>query len=187
MQNSQVLFFFRHFLRDPATVGAVIPGSKFVIKDLVAQIDWRQARLLVELGPGLGTITREVLKLMSPDAVLVAIELNGDFVRFLENEIRDPRLRVVHGSAVDVRQTLAGLKLGIPDYIISSIPYSNMSLGLRRQILQETRKALGAKGVFLVYQYSRALLPHLQSTFGSVRRCFQPLNILPAHIFHCTP
>jgi phospholipid N-methyltransferase len=187
MQNSQVLFFFRHFLRHPAMVGAVVPGSKFVVKDLVAQIDWREARLLVEFGPGLGTITREVLKLMHPEAVLVGIELNRDFVHYLEDEIRDPRFRVVQGSAVDVRQTLAEMNLGIPDYIISSIPYSNMSLGLRRQILLETREALGAKGVFLVYQYSRALLPHLQSTFGSVRRCFQPLNIFPAHIFHCTP
>ena len=60
----------------------------------MAQIDWDRSRVLVEFGPGVGTITREALKRMRPDAVLLAIELNKDFVQYLGTTIRDPRLRV---------------------------------------------------------------------------------------------
>ena len=38
-----------------------------------------------------------------------------------------------------------------------------------------------------LFQYTRTLLPYLESSFSSVKLNFQLLNILPALIFHCTP
>jgi phospholipid N-methyltransferase len=143
---------------------------------------------VVEFGPGVGTITREVLKRMRPDAVLLVIELNEDFVKYLRASISDPRLRIAHGSAADVRRILAEQELAAcADYIISSIPYSLIPEPLRRRIVSESRQALKAEGSLLVFQYNRTLLPYLKSTFSSVKLNFQPLNILPALIFHCTP
>jgi len=43
-------------------LGSVIPSSRFLVKYLMKQVDWNRARLLVEFGPGVGTITREILK-----------------------------------------------------------------------------------------------------------------------------
>jgi phospholipid N-methyltransferase len=168
-------------------LGSVVPSSSFLVNDMMKQVDWDRARVLVEYGPGVGTFTREILKRMRPDAILVAIELNTEFVDYLRDRVRDPRFRVVHGSAARVRGVLAEQSLAPADYIISSLPYRNMSDSLRREILEESRLALRPEGSLLLYQYTRTLLPYLESSFSSVTLNFQLFNILPALIFHCTP
>lgn len=179
--------FARNFFKYPSMLGSVVPSSRFLVNQLMGQIDWERARVLVEFGPGVGTITREVLKRMRPDAVLLVIELNEEFVQYLGSTIRDPRLRVVHGSAAHVRRILAEHGLAPADYIISSIPYSLLPESLRQEIVAESRHALKSQGSLLVFQYNRTLLPYLKSSFGSVKLNFQLFNILPALIFHCTP
>ena len=79
------------------------------------------------------------------------------------------------------------LALAPADYVISGLPYRNMTETQRREILDESRLALRAEGSMLLFQYTRTLLPYLESSFSSVKQNFQPLNILPALIFHCTP
>jgi phospholipid N-methyltransferase len=185
--TSAAALFARNFFRYPSMLGSVVPSSRFLVKDIMAQIDWDRASVVVEFGPGVGTITREALKRMRSDAVLVVIELNEDFVQYLTNTIRDPRLRVVHGSAAHVRRILAEQGLAPADYIISSLPYSLLTETLRQEIVSESRHALKAQGSLLVFQYNRTLLPYLRSSFSSVRLGFQLFNILPALIFHCTP
>ena len=185
--RSDVALFARNFFKYPFMLGSVIPSSPFLVKDLMSQVDWDRARVLVEYGPGVGTFTREILRRMRPDAVLVAIELNTDFVEYLSDRVRDPRFRVVQGSAARVRSILAEQNLAAADYIISGLPYLNMTDSLRREILQESRLALKAEGSMLLFQYTRTLLPYLESSFSSVKLNFQLFNILPALIFHCTP
>jgi phospholipid N-methyltransferase len=58
---------------------------------------------------------------------------------------------------------------------------------VRREILEESRQVLDPEGALLIYQFTRTVLPYLESSFGTVQQNFQPLNILPARIFHCTP
>jgi phospholipid N-methyltransferase len=185
--TSASALFARNFFKYPSMLGSVVPSSRFLVNQLMGQIDWERARVLVEFGPGVGTITREVLKRMRPDAVLLVIELNEEFVQYLGSTIRDPRLRVVHGSAAQVRRILAQHGLSPADYIISSIPYSLLPESLRQEIVAESRHALKSQGSLLVFQYNRTLLPYLKSSFGSVKLNFQLFNILPALIFHCTP
>jgi phospholipid N-methyltransferase len=55
----------------------------------------------------------------------------------------------------------------------------------RRESLDESRLALNADGSMLLFQYTRALQPYLESGFSTVKRNFQLFNILPALIFHC--
>lgn len=187
VESSSVALFARNFFKYPSMLGSIVPSSRFVVNDIMAQVDWDRARVLVEFGPGVGTLTREVLRRMRHDAVLVVIELNSEFVQYLGSTIRDPRLRIVHGSAAHVRRILAEQGLAPADYIISSLPYSLFSEPMRQEIVSESRHALKAEGSLLVFQYSRRLLPYLKSSFSSVRQNFQLFNILPAMIFHCTP
>jgi phospholipid N-methyltransferase len=185
--SSQIWLFANNFFKYPAMLGSVVPSSPFLVNDVLAQVDWEKARVVVEYGPGVGTITQQILKRMRPDATLVVIELNPQFVSFLEKKIQDQRLRVIHGSASEVRRVLGDLHLEHADYIISGIPYSLIPDRLRRDILEQTREILTPGGALLVYQFTAAVLPYLKSSFGSVRENFQFWNILPARIFHCTP
>jgi len=183
----QMFLFARNFFRHPKLLGSLVPSSPFLVNHLLSMIEWKRAQVIVEYGPGIGNMTQEILKRMRPDAVLVAIELNPDFVSFLQDEIVDPRLHVVHGSAAEVRNILSALSLSHADYIISGIPYSTIPDGIRRQILDESHHLLRKDGALLVYQFTRTVLPYLELIFGRVHEDFKLLNILPARIFYCTP
>lgn len=162
-----------------------MPSSRFLVDQLLRHIDWRTARLIVEYGPGVGTFTGEILRRMHPDAQLIAIELNGDFVDYLGANYPDPRLHVFRGSALEVDVFLRELARADVDAIVSGIPFSTIGTELRRRILSKTSSVLGPGGHFLVYQFSRALLPHLRANFPHVHEEFVPLNILPARIYRC--
>ena len=58
---------------------------------------------------------------------------------------------------------------------------------MRERILNKTRDMLEPGGAFLVYQFSTRVLRDLKRTFGYVARRFEPLNVLPAHLFICQP
>lgn len=184
-QSEQMLLFGRNFFKHPRMLGSLIPSSRFLVNQLLSQVDWGQARVLLEYGPGVGTITAEILRRMRPDGTLVVIETNGDFVHFLRRVLPDGRLHVVHGSAADAGAVLGQLGLQHADYVISGIPYSTMPASTRDSILQTTRAVLHTKGTFLVYQFTRAVLPYLRQVFGEVRQGFQPFNVLPASLFYC--
>lgn len=165
-------------------LGSFIPSSRFLVDHLLRQVAWEQARVVVEYGPGVGTFTAEILRRMRPDASLVTIETNGDFVDYLRTW-NDERMHVVKGSAADVSGILGELKLEPADYIISGIPYSTLPPELRDSILRASHALLRDEGEFLLYQFTGAVLPYLRRVFGYVRQDFELLNILPARLYYC--
>jgi phospholipid N-methyltransferase len=185
--NGQRLLFARTFFRHPIMLGSVIPSSRFLIREVLDPIHWERAHVIVEYGPGVGTITGEILERMRPNATLIAIETNPEFVRYLRQAYPDDRLRVVQGSAADVRTILREHGFESASYIISGIPFSTLPASARERILRDTRAVLEPGGSFLVYQFSSRVLADLTRIFGDVQRGFQLLNILPAHLFFCTP
>jgi phospholipid N-methyltransferase len=181
------LLFALNFFRHPRMLGSIVPSSRFLIKQLLEPINWGRARVIVEYGPGVGVITAEALRQMRADALLIAIEMNPDFVRYLTETIHDKRLRVVEGSAADVEAILRRFGVLRADYIISGIPFSTIPAPAREQILRKTCDVLEPGGAFLVYQFSTRVLEDLRRIFGYVGRKFEPLNVLPAHLFICQP
>jgi len=184
-RTGDALLFARNFFRHPRMLGSIVPSSRFLIRELLQPIDWNKARVIVEYGPGVGVITAEILRRMRSDAILIAIEMNPDFVTHLRSALPDSRLKVVEGSAESVGEILERFGQGKADYIISGIPFSTISAAVRERILRNTSTALAPGGAFLVFQFSTRVLEDLQRVFSYVRRKFEPLNVLPAHLFFC--
>lgn len=182
---AEVLLFARNFFMHPMMLGSIIPSSRFLVNQVLEPIDWERARVLVEYGPGVGTITAEILRRMRPDAQLIAIETNRDFVRFLRGSLPDPRLHVVQDSAAEVQTVLSRLGLPAAHYIVSGIPLGSMPETVRADIVSKSRAALAPGGAFLVYQFTARALPVLQRTFRYVSRSFERRNIPPAQLFVC--
>ncbi len=179
------LRFARVFLKNPVMLGAVFPSSRRLTRHLLDELDWRSARVIVEYGPGIGNMTWEILQRMRADTVLVVIEYNRDLVAHLRANFQDDRLRIVHGSAADVRAILADQGIQQADFIVSSIPHTTLAKSDRELILRESHHALRHNGMLLMWQYTTAVLPHLQNVFHNVRQDFEPMNILPARLYYC--
>jgi len=185
MRSGHVWLFARNFFRHPRMLGSIVPSSRFLINQLLEPIDWAQARVIVEYGPGVGGITEEILRRMHPDASLIAIETNPEFVSFLRSSTQDERLHVVEASAESVVEILRQHGHERASYIISGIPFSTISAPVRERILRRTCSVLEPHGSFLVYQFSTRVLQDLRRIFRYVRRQFEPLNVLPAYLFFC--
>ena len=179
---SPALFFFRQFLKEPGSVGSVIPTSSVAIRALLAPIDWRQLRCVVEYGPGTGCFTRTLLSHLSPDARLIAIDTNPVFISYLRQSISDPRLIPVDGSAADIEAILAAHGFAHADYVVSGLPFSTIPRAIADAIMDATARAIRPGGAFLIYQYSLFVLPFLRKRFGKVDvgrvwRCIPPARL----------
>lgn len=151
LQPDRRLAFFQGFLKHPKTVGSIIPSSRFLERRVIRAAGVREARTVVELGPGTGGTTRALLRDMAPDARLLTVEVNPDFARILR-AMRDRRLLVHCGSAADLPDILDGHGLPAPDVVISGIPFSTMPDALGRSILRAVWEALPVGGSFVAYQ-----------------------------------
>jgi phospholipid N-methyltransferase len=183
---SQLLLFASNFFRHPNAIGWMLPSSPFVVDEVLKQIDWRNARVIVEYGPGLGSFTNDILQRMHPDATLVAFETNQEFFRYLSDSLKDPRFHLLHESATEIEPALKRLGLPPADYVISGIPFKTLMDDVRSEIVHKTHAMLQPNGQFLVYQMSDAVRPYLERVFGQVRQDFELFNILPTRLFYCS-
>lgn len=175
--------FLRGFIKHPVMVGAAVPSSRATVDKVLGPVDWDNCKLFVEYGPGVGTFTEHVLNRMAPDATLIAIDTNADFIRYLRGKFTDSRLFPVTGSAADVRQIIADCGFDHADYVISGLPFSTLPPGVGAKIAAETEKALRPGGAFIVYQYSAKCRDFMAPHFERIDRGLEWLNIPPCQIF----
>ena len=101
----------------------------------------------------------------------------------LREQIDDPRLIPVTGSAADVETILADRKLGAADYVLSGLPFSTLSPGVGNAIAEATSKVIRPGGAFLVYQFSPKVLDFIKPHFAPIKRGFEWINVPPATLF----
>jgi phospholipid N-methyltransferase len=185
-RSARTLKFVSGFVANPVETGSLVPSSRFLAQRMLRTIDWRRARVVVELGPGVGDLTRQILARMHPQATLLAIEVNPAFAAVLARSIRDPRLQIVLASALTVDKQIEAMGLKKADCIVCSLPFANMRPEMRFAILLKSRDALAKQGSLVLFQYRKLLLPMLRDLFPNVRTEYEWRNLPPARVFSCT-
>lgn len=175
--------FFKGFLKHPVMVGSIIPSSDKLIARMLAPVDWSNTKVFVEYGPGVGTFCNPILERMAPDAQLIAIDTNPDFVGYLRDTIRDPRFSAVNGSAADVASIVADHGHQSADFVLSGLPFSTLPPGVGATIAQETHGVLRPGGAFLVYQFSPKVRDFLDPHFANIDHGMEWWNIPPAQLY----
>ncbi|MEE9434337.1 MAG: methyltransferase [Sphingorhabdus sp.] len=175
--------FFKGFVKHPVMVGSIIPSSSRTVKKMLAPVNWEDCDLFVEYGPGVGTFCQPVLDRMKPGATLLVIDLNEDFIEYLQKTFRDSRFIAVHGSAADVNAIISDAGFENADYILSGLPFSTLPDNLGPKIASETAKAIRSGGAFLVYQFRARARHFMEPHFARIDNGFEPWNILPCHLF----
>ena len=95
--------FFKEAIKSIKTSGAFIPSSRFLVKKILMDIDFSTSEVIVEYGPGNGTITKEILKKLKPSAILICFEINETFLLDLR-KIENKQLIVLNASAENVKE-----------------------------------------------------------------------------------
>ncbi len=193
--------FIQESFRTIRTTASIVPSSRFLAMAMLEQVDFRNARILVELGSGTGVMTQEILRRMTHDSHLFALEINANFVRHLRRTCPDRRLTVLHADASDLLNQLRMHKADVAHAVISSLGLTNMSQEGRERIITDAQSCLASSGVLTQYQYLNPVQPlanlprlnvrpfqgrqFLRGYFPSVHVKRVLLNFPPAEVFTC--
>ena len=148
------LFFLKQYLRKPFGIGAVAPSSHKLARLMVENIDLQPSDVVVELGPGTGVFTRELLAQGVSPANLILVETNLQFVMFLKKEF--PGVRVVAGDARELPRILKSLGQGQVEKIVSGIPLRSIKPLDRTLIAKAISAGLKSGGVLVQFSYFNA-------------------------------
>jgi len=176
--------YVRQYVRDK-DVGALHPSSRFLVRKLLACLDHRRIKTLVEFGPGPGGTTRAILEALPDDARYIAIEKNPAFLAALKTSITDPRLLVVEGDARSAKEILSEQGIAAVDAVIASIPFSFLTKAERAGLVASVSTMLSDDGDFVIFhQFSTMMRPYLKEHFPYVRAQFEPRNLFPCFLLH---
>jgi phospholipid N-methyltransferase len=172
--------FLRGFIKHPVMVGSIIPSSDTLIRHMLRPVDWSKTKVFVEYGPGVGTFCPHILERLAPDATYIAIDLNPDFIEYLNETIVDNRFRAILGSAADIVRD-SGFEHA--DYVVSGLPFSTLPTGVGPAIAAATHRVLRPGGAFLVYQFRAKVKDFLVPHFNKIDAGFEGWNIPPCFLF----
>ena len=179
------LLFFSTFVKYPKEICSVVPSSKFLINEVLKNIDFENARYIAEYGPGTGRITTEILKKARKDAKILCFEVNKKFCGYLRRKIKDKRLIIINDSAENIKKYFKRFNIPKIDYIISGLPFSVLPDNEKLIIIEETKNMLRKYGKFVVYQYLNNFKKYLYNYFSNISTKFVPLNIPPCFVYVC--
>jgi phospholipid N-methyltransferase len=167
--------FIKQFILHPRQTGAILPSSPALVKAMIAPINFKTAKHIVELGPGTGAITKEILKNMRLDAKLTALELSPEFCKGLK-KWNDKRLTVINVDAQHLSK-----HVDKADYIISGLPLIGLPEKTHVKILKEVKKVM--KNAYIQFHYSPLGEPYLKKHFKHITRKIAVKNIPPAIVY----
>lgn len=167
--------FLSQFFKKPLETGAVLPSSPLLAKAMANQINFKTAKVIVELGPGTGSITRELLKRMRKDAKLIGLEINKEFCRELK-KIKDARFEVVRGDACHFSRIIRHA-----DVIVSGLPLVSFSDKDHHAVLAEIKK-VGKQ--YVQFHYSPLGESQMKEHFGKFKRKIVLGNVPPAIVYN---
>jgi len=193
--------FFSQSLRSLSVTASLFPSSKFLASALLRPIDFGTAEVIVELGIGTGAITKEILRRLKPNAILVGLDLNPAFVNHVRRKLQDSRFIPILGQAERLGALLNRHGITRADAIVSSLGLTAMRPAQRSTILTQIAAHLNREGVLTQYQYLVAggaakWVPNLGQTrfaekeflkahFGHVSTERVIWNLPPARVYTC--
>ncbi|MFM8982547.1 MAG: class I SAM-dependent methyltransferase [Spartobacteria bacterium] len=184
--------FIKAMMRSPGSVGALWPSSPFLAKAMVRASSIENARHVLELGPGTGAFTGEILSSLSHGANFSAIEIDPELAKAMSKKF--PRAKVIAGCATRLGEHLATENVAPPDAILSGLPWTVFDEDLQTSILSQIHSVLRDGGVFSTFAYygphrlkgGQAFRRKLEKAFGSVERSPVVLRKFPpAFIYTC--
>lgn len=167
--------FTRALLRNPKSVGAVVPSSMQLAEQMVEALP-ADATVVVEFGGGTGPVTKAVLDSGFAPENLYVFELSEKLYKHLSGKF--PTVNIVHACASDIVQLDCDVS-----GIISSLPLKSLSDDAVAEILAAALQKLRPGGYFVQFTYDLVKYHRLfDQGFRHVSKRLVWANLPPARI-----
>jgi phosphatidylethanolamine/phosphatidyl-N-methylethanolamine N-methyltransferase len=143
--------FFRGMMQGPKQVGAIVPTSSITARKMASVVDLSSGLPVLELGPGTGVITKQILaRGIAPDKI-VSVEYSRDFYERLVEDYAG--VNFIHGDAFDLEKTLGTFAGQTFDSVISAVPLLSFPMEARIRLIDDllTRIPAGRPVVQITY------------------------------------
>lgn len=177
--KERALFLF-NFLKNPVRNASVVPSSKIASGAMMEGIDWNKVNTIVELGPGNGTFTREILARCKPNAKVVLFELESSYVELLRKKFGN-RVQVIHASAHLFEDILQEMKLPKADLIISGLPF--LGKNLNQLIFDSIQHQTDKGAIFRFFTYMPPIMKMVYKGINLRKVAFVMKNIPPMWVY----
>ena len=168
-------------------IASITPTSQAGVREVCKKMNLNKRVVIIEYGPATGVFTNYLLQRMTEDSMIIAVELNENFVKYLNENVQDKRLHIHHDSADNIVDIMDRYKGEEADYVISGIPFSLMSSEIRQDIVEKTSQVLRKDGKFLPYQTffqkDKHLKDYLTNEFLEVNDHFILRNMPPMRVY----
>jgi phosphatidylethanolamine/phosphatidyl-N-methylethanolamine N-methyltransferase len=178
--------FLASWVRHPRQMGAIAPSSPSYCAMMVRHATTEIDGPILELGPGLGVVTRALLdKGVAPERI-TSIEYDADFARTLKQ--RFPRVNVIQGDGFDLDTTLGERRGEKFAAILLAIPIVRFNQEKRQALLRGyfSRLRPGGNVTQLSYLVTAPVKP-LPGVFGVTSSPVVWDNIPPARVWIYSP
>ena len=183
-RSTELALFLRRWLANPLRVGAIAPSAPALARAMAraAQFDNGNGDLLVELGPGTGSVTRALLAAGVSEERLVLVERDRHLYAWLERHF--PRATVLHSDARRLDEILPDGQAGRVSTVVSSIPLKSLPRNERAEIVQAAFRVLSNGGCLVQYSYG-VPSPLPCDALGLIGRrvAFAAANLPPATVW----
>ena len=179
--------FLGKFLTQGTSIASVAPSSRWLSRTTVRNIDWCQARTLVELGAGTGPITRVIASNAAPLCRVVVVERDPDFARLLRQRFGErPNFDIVPGNVGDLASILADRGIDRVDHVISGLPVPSFPKALQQALFYAVGKVLSKDGTYnQITEIPWVYWRFYRRYFHEVQFAFEPRNLPPAGAYFC--
>jgi phosphatidylethanolamine/phosphatidyl-N-methylethanolamine N-methyltransferase len=164
--NSGLGLFLKQFWQQYHTTGAIWPSGPYLAKELAYFLNHDVAsyqskptttnqngqassnssgatsnslpRRILEVGPGTGALTGAIIEAMQPNDTLTLVEVNPDFVAYLQNRLNtEPAWQAVAPRTAIVTKLIQDYHVDEPfDRIVSGLPLNNFPVDVVHVILE---------------------------------------------------
>lgn len=152
---SEYRTFVTRALREPSTVGAVLPSSPVLAEEMATIVPSTGSPVVVELGPGTGALSGAVARRIPEGGRHIAVELDTGMVEHLRATM--PGVEVVQGDARELSSLLADAGVTSVDAVVSGLPWSLFPGDAQTSILGEVGSVLAQGAAFTTIAYAHAL------------------------------
>ena len=152
--------FFSNFIKNPGTVGSLMPSSKALARLMIQTAQVSQANTIVEFGAGTGVFTEEIEAQRMPESHFFSFEIDTKFADMTQQ--RCPNVIVINDSAGKTLEILQKNNLAHCDCIVSGLPWATLPKTIQTELFDVMKEALRPGGIFVTFGYVQsAVMPNM--------------------------
>ncbi|MBL6988789.1 MAG: methyltransferase domain-containing protein [Bacteriovoracaceae bacterium] len=154
--------FFKEFLKNSGSTGAVLPSSKALSKAISSviiqstnKIAYKKPLRVLEVGAGTGVFSQEIIRNLTADDFFTIVEICPCFSKLLKEKLEKfmkrpdcPTIRIVTQDFLEFNDD------NQYDFIISGVPLNNFSSKFVDKFIKQVKAITHKNGLFSYFEYT---------------------------------